>query len=295
MIPQWEPPCLVSPIVATKLFARNLVGFDFNPTLEFVEAVTALKTLSEEQKALPVGGRLKLFWRNWKDIGTAKRIYNWFCKGYRLPFLAQQKSQADALLKLVCPDFLMLNYTNNTLKQEALTEIITKLLDKQAIKEVPKNQEVVFNRVFLRNKPIKNRTAKEQYRLIIDLTQINQFLKTKHFLIDTLAHIRQAILQGMWATSLDFSGAYQHIPSRPYFYKYLAFQFKNKQYWYKVCPFGLSPIPQVFTAAMEPLKAHARTSLGIATYEYIDDWLLLFRNPKEAETKTIQFAHFCLS
>ena len=290
-----SPTRSVTPTVPTKPVARNPVGFEFNPTSEWVEAVKALQTLSEEQKALPVGGRLKLFWKNWKDIGTAKRIYNWFRKGYRLPFLAQQKSQADSLLKLVCPDFLLSNYTNNTLKQEALTEIITKLLTKQAIEEVPENQEVVFNRVFLREKPIKNRTAKQEYRLIIDLTQINQFLKTKHFVMDTPSHIRQAILPGMWATSLDFSDAYHHIPIRPDFYKYLAFQFKNKRYWYKVCPFGLSPIPQVFTAAMEPLKIHARTSLGIATYQYIDDWLLLFTNPKEAEVKTIQFAHLCLS
>ena len=102
-------------------------------------------------------------------------------------------------------------------------------------------------------------------------------------------------LKGMWATSLDFSDAYHHIPIRPDYHKYLAFQFKDKRYWYTVCPFGLSPIPQVFTAAMEPLKIHARTCLGIATYQYIDDWLLLVKNPTEAATKTIQFAHLCLS
>ena len=285
---------LVTPFVAPPP-ERNEVGLEFTPTDAWVEAIKALQTLAQEQQALPVGGRLKRFWRNWKEIGTSKRIYNWFRKGYRLPFIANEKAEADKLLKLVCPDFLLSNYSNDSLKQQALTSIVTKLLAKHAIEEVPAEQEVVFNRVFLREKPLTNRTAKQEYRLIIDLTQINQHLKTKHFVMDTPTHIRQAILPGMWATSLDFSDAYHHIPIRPDFHKYLAFQFKDKRYWYTVCPFGLSPIPQVFTAAMEPLKIHARTCLGIATYQYIDDWLLLFKNPTEAATKTIQFAHLCLS
>ena len=99
----------------------------------------------------------------------------------------------------------------------------------------------------------------------------------------------------MWATSLDFSDAYHHIPIRKDCFRYLAFQVDNKKYWYKVCPFGLSPIPQVFTSSMEHLKLYARTELEIATFQYIDDWLLLFTDPQIATEKTIQFAKLCIS
>ena len=99
----------------------------------------------------------------------------------------------------------------------------------------------------------------------------------------------------MWATSLDFSDAYHHIPIRKDFYRYLAFQVNDKKYWYKVCPFGLSPIPQVFTSSMEHLKLYARTTLDIAIFQYIDDWLLLFTDPNTAAQKTIEFAKLCIS
>ena len=62
-------------------------------------------------------------------------------------------AEADKLLKLVCSDFLLSNNSNDSLKQEALDSIINKLLAKHAIEEVPTEQEVVFNRVFLCEKP----------------------------------------------------------------------------------------------------------------------------------------------
>ena len=77
-------------------------------------------------------------------------------------------------------------------------------------------------------------------------------------------------------------------------FRYLAFQVDNKKYWYKVCPFGLSPIPQVFTSSMEQLKLYARTELEIATFQYIDDWLLLYTDPQIATEKTIKFAKLCI-
>ena len=72
--------------------------------------------------------------------------------------------------------------------------------------------------------------------------------------MDTPAEMRKHIEQNMWGTILDLSDAYHHIPIRPDFYKYLAFQVGDRKYWYTVCPFGLSPIPQVFTDAMAPLN-----------------------------------------
>ena len=202
---------------------------------------------------------------------------------------------ADALRRSVCPDFLLTHYPKGSLKHQALHKLINELITKQAIEEVPPNETVVFNRVFLREKPLKSKQAQQEFRLIIDLTQINQHLKLKSFEMDTAAHIRRAISPDMWATSLDFSDAYHHIPIRKDCFRYLAFQVDNKKYWYKVCPFGLSPIPQVFTSSMEHLKLYARTELEIATFQYIDDWLLLFTDPQIATEKTIKFAKLCIS
>ena len=46
---------------------------------------------------------------------------------------------------------------------------------------------------------------------------------------------------------------------------------------------------------MEHLKLYARTELEIATFQYIDDWLLLFIDSQIATEKTIKFAKLCIS
>ena len=260
---------------------------------EIKKALRQLQEKATAQKTEPVGGRLKRFWKIWKREGTPKRIYNWFRKGYFLPFGRNQKTEVDYIIKKECPDSVLSKYAPGSPKQKALDELVAKLLEKNAIEEVPENTEVVFNRVFLRAKANKARQVGTEFRLIIDLTQINKHLNLTSFEMDTPAHIRRAIEPGMWATSLDLSDTYHHIPIRPNCYKYLAFQVKNRKYWYKVCPFVLSPIPQVFTAAMGHLKQVTRTKLGIAIFQYIDDWLLLFENPDQAAKKTIAFTQLC--
>ena len=293
--PSKEPPCVQKVDQTQNSDPLQNTGFAHPPAEGWLAALCELERLAKEKRALPVGGRLRLFWRNWKLIGTPKRVYTWFRKGYRLPFLANHRQTAEEMRKTECPDFLLTHYPKGSIKHNALNKLIGELITKNAIEEVPENEPVVFNRVFLREKPLKSKQSPQEFRLIIDLTQINQHLKLKTFEMDTAAHIRRAVSPGMWATSLDFSDAYHHIPIRPDFYRFLAFQVGDKKYWYKVCPFGLSPIPQVFTSSMEHLKLYARTELEIATFQYIDDWLLLFTDPSTAAQKTIEFAKLCIS
>ena len=103
------------------------------------------------------------------------------------------------------------------------------------------------------------------------------------------------LLRNSWATSLVFSDAYHRTPIRPDCHKYLASQLRANIYQYKVCPFGLSPIPQVITSAMELLKQHARLAMDIAMFKYIDDWLLIFEEPNLGARKTMAFAAFCMN
>ena len=269
-------------------------GLPHPPPGGWLQSLVPLQQALDRHKNVPVGGRLKLFWKQWREIVTPKRIYNWFRKGYRLPFKARTRAVADAMARDECPDFLLSKYAAGSVKQIALDKLVNQLLEKQAIEEVPAGTPVVFNRVFLREKPAKPRQVGKEFRLIIDLTQINQFLKLKSFHMDTPQYIRKHVEAGMWATSLDFSDAYHHIPIRRDFHKYLAFQVGSKKFWYTVCPFGLSPIPQVFTEAMWPLKWHARVGLQIMTFQYLDDWLLLFKCPHQAAQKTLEFANLCV-
>ena len=291
-LPKNTSPEKISPKSASD---QNTTGYSFEPEEGWQKSLEALQTLADAQAREKVGGRLKTFWRKWRDLGAPKRVYNWFRKGYFLPFSKGGRTEADRLLKQECPDFLLSRYPTGSVKQKALDKIIATLLKKGAITEVTPGSKVVFNRVFLREKPPKPRQVSPEFRLIIDLTQINQFLKLKTFQMDTPSKIRSMVSQNSWATSLDFSDAYHHIPIRPDCHKYLAFQVGAKIYQYEVCPFGLSPIPQVFTSAMEPLKQHARLALDIAVFQYIDDWLLIFEEPNVGARKTVAFAALCMN
>ena len=97
-------------------------------------------------------------------------------KGYRLPFLANHRQTAEEMRKTKCPDFLLTHYPKGSVKHNALHKLIGDLITKNAIEEVPEKEPVVFNRLFLREKPLKSKQSPQEFCLIIDLTQINQHL-----------------------------------------------------------------------------------------------------------------------
>ena len=99
----------------------------------------------------------------------------------------------------------------------------------------------------------------------------------------------------MWGVSIDLSDAYHHIPVAERHTHFLAFQMGEVKYKYVVCPFGLSPIPQVFTSALTPLKLFAREQWKAPVFQYIDDWLLLARLAAEADFLSLRFTEVFIS
>ena len=60
-----------------------------------------------------------------------------------------------------------------------------------------------------------------KWRPILDLSQLNPFLKTNTFKMETPETIRVSLHKGEWVTLLDFSDAYFYIPIHPRSKKYL--------------------------------------------------------------------------
>ena len=179
-------------------------------------------------------------------------------------------------------------YSSEPDKAAALHQMIEDLLKKRAIEELPVGTWAFFNRVFL----VPKKTG--GFRLILDVSRLNDFLRVEKFSMDTVQVIRGAVEPGMWGVSIDLSDAYHHIPMAGRHTHFLAFQVGDRKFRYLVCPFGLSPIPQVFTAAITPLKLYARRQWHAPVFQYIDDWLLLARSAKEAAALSIQFTELCL-
>ena len=102
-----------------------------------------------------------------------------------------------------------------------------------------------YNCLFLVPKP------GNKWRPILDLSQLNLFLKTNTFKMETPETIRVSLHKGEWVTSLDFSDAYFHIPIHPRSRKYHRFFLNNKAYQFTALPFGLVTAPLEFTKVVK--------------------------------------------
>jgi hypothetical protein len=74
----------------------------------------------------------------------------------------------------------------------------------------------------------------------------------------------------------------------------LAFQVGDTRYRYKACPFGLSPLPKLFTDVSEVLKVYVRKTWQIVAYQYIDEWLFLSGDRVKVGWVTRAFVRLCI-
>ena len=151
--------------------------------------LNVVRDLLESQKHLPVGGRLAHFWSEWQNLGAPGKVVKWLRWGYPLPFV-KNSAQVALEMSLQAPPHLVTCYSD-VIKQQALDEMIDKLLLKQAVEPVPPGEQGHYSRVFLRPK----RTG--GWRLIIDLKPLNALLEAPPFKMDTCQHIRRSIEKGM--------------------------------------------------------------------------------------------------
>ena len=206
-----------------------------------------------------VGGRLQSFWQVWQKLGSNPRVVSLLRDGYSLPFRERPHLSRFPLI--------VSKYANPS-KSKALVEALWSLRQKRVVERVVVKSSLAFyNRLFLVPKP--NR----QWHPILDLSQLNLYLSTSTFKMETPETIWLSLQQGEWVTSLDFSDAYLHIPIAQRSWKYLRFHPNKISYHFTSLPFGLATAPLEFTKVVKEVKlmAHAR---GIRIHQYLDDWLL---------------------
>ena len=162
------------------------------------------------------------------------------------------------------------------------------LLQKDVIEVLPTDSLAFYNVVFLRPKP------NGKWRLILDVSRLNKFLVVQSFAMDTVQVIRNSVERDTWATSIDLSDAYHHIPVHENYRCFLAFQVGDVAYRYKACPFGLSPLPQVFTLISEVVKVYARKQWQLSVFQYIDDWLFVSSCRVRVAWATRCFVRLCI-
>jgi hypothetical protein len=115
--------------------------------------------------------------------------------------------------------------------------------------------------------------AAGQWRAILDLHTLNQYIATPKFKMETAETIRRDLAQSNWTTSIDLVDAYLHVPIHKSFRHYLRFVVNGVAYQYKALPAGLSTAPWAFTRVIAVIKAFLHR-MGIQIHQYIDDWLI---------------------
>ena len=143
-----------------------------------------------------------------------------------------------------------------------------------------------YNRLFLVSNP------NNKWRPILDLSQLNIFLQTSTFKMETPETIRVSLQKGEWVTSLDFSDAYFHIPIHPRSRKYLSFFLNSKAYQFTALPFGLATAPLEFTKVVKEVKLMAQAR-GLRIHQYLDDWLLRAPCPEICQRHTQTLLALC--
>ena len=170
---------------------------------------------------------------------------------------------------------------DDPLKSQALRREVSELLEKRAIEYVPGPVQLrgFYSIYFLVTKKDGG------FRPILDLRQLNMYLKVFRFRMLRTVDVLQAVSEKDWFTSIDLKDAYFHVPIAPHHRQFLRFAFEGRVYQFRVLPFGLSLAPRIFTrcvaAALAPLQAR-----GMRILPYLDDWLVCASTREQALSDT---------
>ena len=198
-----------------------------------------------------LAGNISNFFSNW--IKITKDVLNNDVKGMGIPF-------NELPVQAVAPFPFKLSPEERLV----LDGEIDKLLHKGVIEvTVHDDSEYIFN-VFLRPK------HNGEYRLILDLANLNQSVEYNHFKMFSLRTALEMMTRDAWMASVDLKDAFFSIPVAQGQRKYLRFIWKGTLFQFLAMPNGLSCAPRFFTKMLKPAFA-CLGEQGHKCFPYIDD------------------------
>ena len=107
---------------------------------------------------------------------------------------------------------------------DTLSMEIKTLLGKQVIVKTIQEDGEFISPIFLRPK------GEDQFRLILNLKELNQHLETVHFKMDTIYSVLDLITPNCFMSSIDLKDAYYTVPIADEYEKYFKFMFESELY-----------------------------------------------------------------
>ncbi len=218
-----------------------------------------------------VGCFLPQHLKNWKAITAYMWLLNTLSTGYKLQFHRRPPPNTGVRPTLI----------RNPKHLITLTAEIKSLLQKQAIEVAhgPDQLNGFFSRYFLIPKKDGG------IRPILDLRDLNVFLKRLPFHMLRVADVIRAVNRNDWFVTIDLRDAYYHIPIAAHHRRFLRFHVNGVTYQFRVLPFGLALAQRTFTkyvrVALEPLQRQ-----GMLILPYLDDWLLCGQSQHQVQQLT---------
>ena len=218
--------------------------------------VRASEFTLKKSDAFPLGGRLRHFIDFWRQITQDPTVLH-SIMGVKLPFT-----------DLPSQDFTPRPYPVDAQSQEKIRALVEDLVEQQVVVPVDITPDQFVSPLFL----VTNKDKSS--RAILNVKKMNQdFLKTKHFKMETLLRVLPLIREGDWFGSWDLRKGYYNVAVHPDFQKYFCFDLDGQRYMFKSLVMGISVAPFIFTKIMAALIQFARAA-GIDVSFYIDDTLI---------------------
>ena len=111
-------------------------------------------------------------------------------------------------------------------------------------------------------------------RLILNLKELNQYVKYTHFKMETIHSILKLVSPMCWMASVDLKDAYYCVKIHSSHQKFLKFMYNSKLYKYTAYPNGLASCPRKFTKIIKPVISELHVK-GHTIAGYLDDFILL--------------------
>ena len=202
-------------------------------------------------------GRTSQFILNWKALTEDPWVIQTIEGGYTIPLVTTPVQQSRP------------HSPHSSIKEtELLQEEIQHLLQKQAVQEAPPNSRGFFSNMFMVPKKDGGQ------RPVINLKQLNKFVKSEHFKMEGLHTVKVLIQQNDWMAKVDLKDAFFMVPIAQQHQHLLLFKTEMGTFHFKCLPFGLCTAPRVFTKVLKPAIELLR-SVGIRLVIYMDDMLIM--------------------
>ena len=212
---------------------------------------------SPKIRNFPQAARLPFFLDNWKQVTNNNWVLRIVKEGYKLQFDPDPPPPRP---------FILSSYSKKS--SNIIRLLLADYLRKGAIIVVDTHPDQYVSRIF----EVPKKTG--DYRLILDLSELNHYIRKIHFKMEGLDTISSLIHPNDFLASLDCQDAFLTIPMHSDSYKFLCFDFEGVRYCFIALVFGLTCAPRIFSKMLKVALSFIRFK-GLKNSSWLDDILLV--------------------